>query len=134
MNIFNENYRHTNCILEKKEKMNNEICICENIYRINTAKIGEEINFDWSSSSSSSSFFKLDDSDSSEFEELNTFEKTTISATRTMVIAFLVLFLVIGIPLNMLILMTSVRFRKQAPSSSWEGFYFLQIKIISVKP
>ena len=46
--------------------MNHEICICENIYRIYTAKIGEEITFDWSSSDSSSLFFGEDSSDSSD--------------------------------------------------------------------
>ena len=109
-----------------REKMNHEICICENIYRINTAKIGEEITFDWSSSDSSSLFFGEDSSDysSSKFdylESFETFEAAKVPVTRIVVVVLLVLFLVIGVPLNLLILMTSIRFRKQSPSSSWEG-------------
>ena len=104
--------------------MNHEICICENIYRINTAKLGEEITFDWSSSLESSSFFFDDSSDYniSYFEDFETFEVAKMPATRIVVVVFLILFLVIGVPLNTLILMTSIRFRKQSPSSSWEGF------------
>ena len=106
--------------------MNHEICICENIYRINTAKIGEEITFDWSSSDSSSLFFGEDSSDYSnsefdDFKSFETFEAAKVPVTRIVVVVLLVLFLVIGVPLNLLILMTSIRFRKQSPSSSWEG-------------
>ena len=100
--------------------MNHDICICENIYRINTAKIGENITFDFSASDSSSLFFGEDSSDyiSSEFDD---FEAAKVPVTRIVVVVLLVLFLVIGVPLNLLILMTSIRFRKQSPSSSWEG-------------
>ena len=106
--------------------MNHEICICENIYRIKAAKIGEEITFDFSSSSSeSASFFGYDDSseyNNTEFHDFETFEDGKMPVTRIVVVVLLILFLVIGVPLNMLILMTSIRFRKQSPSSSWEGF------------
>ena len=106
--------------------MDHEICICENIYRIKTAKIGEEITFDFSSSSSESSdFFNYDDSseyNKTEFHDFETFEDGKMPVTRIVVVVLLILFLVIGVPLNMLILMTSIRFRKQSPSSSWEGF------------
>lgn len=104
--------------------MNHEICICENIYRIKAAKIGEEITFDFSLSSESSSFFYGDSSEynNTEFHDFETFEDGKMPVTRIVVVVLLILFLVIGVPLNMLILMTSIRFRKQSPSSSWEGF------------
>ena len=61
-------------------------------------------------------------SDFDDFETFETFEAAKMPVTRIVVVVLLVLFLVIGVPLNLLILMTSIRFRKQSPSSSWEGF------------
>ena len=58
----------------------------------------------------------------SDFDDFETFEAAKMPVTRIVVVVLLVLFLVIGVPLNLLILMTSIRFRKQSPSSSWEGF------------
>ena len=65
----------------------------------------------------------------SDFDDFETFEAAKMPVTRIVVVVLLVLFLVIGVPLNLLILMTSIRFRKQSPSSSWEGFSH-QIHII----
>lgn len=119
--------------------MNHEVCICENIYRIKTAKIGEDITFDFSSSDSSSLFFGADSSDYNgsaidDFETFETFEAAKMPVTRIVVVVLLVLFLVIGVPLNMLILMTSIRFRKQSPSSSWEGFSSPKNSMYSIWP